>query len=414
MKKTLLRQYARLIAVSGVNVQKHQPVIISAAVDQADFVMLVVDECYKAGASYVRVDWTWQPLTRLHYRHQSVKMLSTVLPWEEARMQQQTVDLPARISIISEDPAGLKGINQEKMQKVAQNRYPIMRAYRDAIENRTQWTVVAVPSKAWAKHVFPQLRPAQAVEKLWQAILDAVHVTGDHDPVEAWKQHDANFAARCRWLNAQHFDRLVYHAGNGTDFTVGLMKQSRFCGGGEATLDGIYFNPNMPTEEIFTTPMRGQAEGKLVATKPLSYRGQMIDKFWIRFEHGEAVEWDAKVGRELLDRMLSMDEGARRLGEIALIPTDSPINNSGILFYETLFDENASCHVALGKGYSDCVEGYQTMSKAELEALGVNDSMIHVDFMIGAPDLMITGYRGTEAVPVFVNGAWATDGQAAE
>ena len=410
MKKTLMRKYAHLIAVCGVNVQKKQPVLVRAAVDQAEFVMMVVDECYKAGASYVRVDWTWQPLTKLHYRHQSVKTLSTVLPWEEERLRQQTVDFPARIHIISEDPAGLKGINHEKMQKVARNRHPILKPYRDAIENRTQWTVVAVPSRDWAKMVVPELSPSQAVEKLWHAILDAVHVTEDNDPVAAWAQHNAAFAARCRWLNGQHFDRLTYHSGNGTDFTVWLTPRSRWCGGGEETLNGVFFNPNMPTEEIFTTPWRGRAEGKLVATKPLSWQGQLIDKFWIRFENGRAVEWDAETGRELLDRMVSMDEGAAMLGEVALIPTNSPINQSGILYYETLIDENASCHVALGSGYNDCIEGYQDMSEEELRALGVNDSMIHVDFMVGAPDLTITGYRGEEAVPVFVNGAWATDG----
>lgn len=407
MKKSLIRKYAHLVAVCGANVQKKQPVIINAAVDQAEFVTMVADECYKAGASYVRVDWSCLPLTKLHYRHQSVKTLSTVLPWEEEKLRQQTVDFPARIHIVSDDPAGLRGVNQHKMQKAAIARYPIIKPYRDAIENRTQWTIVAVPSRAWAKSVFPQLSPAQAVEKLWGAILDAVHVTEDNDPVAAWRAHNESFRRRCQWLNDQRFDRLVYHSANGTDFSADLIHEGQWCGGSEDTLDGVTFNPNMPTEEIFTSPMKGKAEGKLVATKPLSYQGQLIDKFWIRFEDGKAVEWDAQTGKELLDRMLSMDEGSRMLGELALIPNNSPISNSGILFYETLFDENASCHVALGRGFNDCIRGYQQKTDAECQALGINDSMIHVDFMIGAPDMEITGYRDGVAVPVFRNGEWA-------
>lgn len=409
MKKSLLKKYAHLIAVSGANVQKKQPVIIRASVDQADFVTLVAEECYKAGASYVRVDWRWQPLTKLDYRHQSVKTLSRVMPWEQAMLEQQTKDLPARIHILSEDPMGLRGLNQVKCQKATQARYPILKPYQDAIENQTQWTIAAVPSRAWAKTVFPELSPTQAVEKLWQAILSSVHVTEDNDPVQAWKDHDEAFEARCRWLNEQHFDRLTYHSANGTDFTVWLTARSLWCGGGEATRGGVFFNPNMPTEEIFTTPWAGRAEGKLVATKPLSWQGQLIDKFWIRFEKGRAVEWDAETGKELLDRMIGMDEGAGCLGEVALIPTSSPISQSGILFYQTLFDENASCHVALGRAYKDCIDGYEQLTEDELKMLGVNDSMIHVDFMIGAPDMTITGYRGDEEVAVFVNGEWAED-----
>lgn len=407
MKKTLMRKYAKLIAVCGANVQKKQPVLINAAVDQAEFITMLVDECYKAGASYVRVDWTWQPITKLHYRHQTLKTLSTVLPWEEERMKQQTVDFPARIYITSDDPNGLKGIDRSKVQKASMAVYPILKPYRDAIENRVQWTIAAVPSKPWAKMVFPGLSPAQAVERLWKEILSAVHVTEDNDPVKAWDEHNANFAARCKWLNERHFDRIVYHSENGTDFSAELIPEGQWCGGGETTIGGVFFNPNMPTEEIFTSPMAGRAEGKLVATKPLSYQGQLIKNFWIRFEGGKAVEWDAEEGRELLDRMISMDEGASRLGELALIPCNSPINNSGVLFYETLFDENASCHVALGRGFNDCIQGYQQRTDEECKKLGVNESMIHVDFMIGAPDMQITGYKDGVATPIFVNGEWA-------
>lgn len=409
MKKNIIRKYARLIAVMGANIQKKQRVIISAAVDQHEFVTVLVDECYKAGASHVYVDWTSQELTKLHYRHQTVTTLSTVLSWEEERMKQNVKDNPARIHIASEDPMGLKGLNPQKRQKVMQKVYPIMKPYRDQLNGKQQWTIAAVPSRAWAKTVFPELSPHQAVEALWEAILASVRVTEDNDPIEAWKQHDRNFEARCAWLNSFRFDSIHYHSANGTDFTCKLIPESLWCGGGETSTEGIFFNPNMPTEEIFTTPMKGQCEGTLVSTKPLSYQGQLIDKFSIRFENGKAVEWHAEKGQELLDRMITMDEGACMLGELALIPMNSPINNSGILFYETLFDENASCHVALGAGYTDTIENYANRTQEEMHAMGVNDSMIHVDFMIGAADLCITGYKNGVATPIFVNGEWATE-----
>jgi aminopeptidase len=289
--------------------------------------------------------------------------------------------------------------------------YPVLKPYRDAIRSKHQWTIAAVPSVAWAKKVFPELKKNQAVEALWKAILDAVHVSDDpaNDPVAEWARHNENFKARCAWLNAQKFDRLTYKSANGTDFSAELIPEGCWCGGGEYTKQGNYFNPNLPTEEIFTSPMKGKAEGKLVSTKPLSSQGQLIEDFWIRFEDGRAVEWDAAKGAEALGRMLTMDEGAARLGELALIPCSSPINQSGILFYETLFDENACCHVAVGAGFNDCIDGYLDKTDEECKALGINDSMIHVDFMIGTEDLCITGYKNGVAIPVFVNGEWAQE-----
>ena len=407
MKRSMLKKYANLIAVSGANVQKGQPVIIDASVDQYEFVTLVMEACYRAGASKVRVDWSNQEQTKLAYQYQSLEELSKVPEWQKARLQEAVDELPARIYIVSDDPAGLAGIDREKVMKARQATYPIVKPYRDAIENKYQWTIAAVPSKAWAKKVFPELSAAKAVEKLWENILMTCHVTEDNDPVAAWQEHDRQFIARSRWLNEHHFDAVTYHSANGTDFRAELIPVGQWCGGGETTLGGIFFNPNMPTEEIFTSPMRGKAEGTLVSTKPLSYQGQIIDGFSITFKEGKAVSWKAKVGEELLDQMIHMDEGAAYLGELALVPCDSPINNSGVLFYETLFDENASCHVALGRGFNDCIEGYQQRTDEECKALGINDSMIHTDFMIGAPDLCITGWKNGEPTPIFVNGEWA-------
>ncbi len=244
---------------------------------------------------------------------------------------------------------------------------------------------------------------------LWENILVCSRVYADNDPVKAWDNHNENLAKRCEFLNNYKFDRLEYKSANGTDFTVGLNPIGVFMGGGETTLgSNIYFNPNIPSEEVFTSPMRGRAEGKVVATKPLSYQGKLIENFWVRFKDGKVVETYAEKNGDLLNKMVSMDEGAAYLGECALIAYDSPINNTGILFYNTLFDENASCHLALGRGFNNCLENYENYSVEECEKLGINSSMIHVDFMIGSKDMSITGVtKDGKRVVIFKNGNWS-------
>ena len=408
MKRSTIKKYAKLIVRIGANVQKGQSVVVSCSVDQADFCALVVDECYKAGAKYVTVNWSYDKVTRLHYRNESIRTLSTVLKWQEEKMKWMADELPCRIHIVSEDPDGLKGVDPTKMQKVQVSRYKVTKPYSDAMESRHQWTIAAVPSEAWAKKVFPNLRKSQAVEKLWQAILESVYVTDDNDPIEVWNKVNADFISRCEQLNKDRFEYLQYKSSNGTDFKVWLMPQSKWCGGGEYDLNGHYFNPNMPTIEVFTTPMKGKAEGRLVSTKPLSFRGQLIENFSFDFKDGKVVNCEAEKGKEILEKMITADEGASMIGEVALVPQDSPISNQNILYYETLFDENASCHIALGRGYNECVEGYDKMSAEELKELGVNESMIHVDFMVGAPDLSIIGHTfDGRDIEVFKNGNFA-------
>ena len=405
MKKSTIKKYARLIVRVGANVQKGQSVVISCAVDQSDFCALVVEECYKAGAKYVAVNWSSDKVERLQYRNESIRSLSTVLKWQEEKLKWASEELPCRIHIVSEDPDGLKGVNPTKMQKVAVNRYKVTKPYSDAMESKHQWTIAAVPGEAWAKKVFPELRKSQAIEKLWQAILETVYVTDDNDPVEVWEKVNSDFKKRCKKLNEYRFEYLDYKSSNGTDFRCWLMPRSLWCGGGETDLNGHYFNPNMPTIEVFTTPMKGKAEGKVVSTKPLSYRGQLIEDFSITFKNGKAVSCEAKRGQQLLEEMINSDSGSCMIGELALVPQNSPISNQNILYYETLFDENASCHIALGRGYRECVEGYSEMTGDELSELGVNDSMIHVDFMIGAPDLSIIGHTfDGRDIEVFRNG----------
>ena len=406
MKKTILRKYAQLIAKAGVNVQKGQEVFIYAELDQPEFVQMVVEECYKLKAKKVVVDWSYQPLQKLNVRYQSLSTLSTLPNYAEARWQHYVDVLPCRIYLISEDPDGLKGINQEKLMKSQQKLYPIIKPYRDKMENKYQWCIAAVPGAAWAKKLFPELRPSQAIEKLWEAILATSRV--DDDPIAAWNAHNADLQARCDYLNSLGIASLEYHASNGTNLTVGMIPEAQFCGGGEYTIGGSYFNPNLPTEECFISPKRGEAEGIVYSSKPLSYQGQLIEDFSIRFEHGRAVEAHARTNEALLQKLIAMDEGSAYLGECALVPYDSPINQTGILFYNTLFDENACCHLALGMGFIDTIRDYPNRTLEEMRALGVNDSMIHEDFMIGTPDLAVTAHcRDGRTIPVFRDGTWA-------
>jgi len=406
MKKSVLREYARLIVRSGINVQKGQEVQIHAELDQPEFVKMVVEECYKAKAKEVIVNWSYQPLEKIHVRYQSVKTLGEVKEWQKAKQQHFCDVLPCRLYLMSEDPDGLKGINMKKMAKARQLSYPIIKPYADQRENKQQWCIAAVPGAAWAKKMFPGLPKGKAIEKLWEAILFTSRVTDD--PIQAWVDHNADLKARCEYLNSLGIEKLHYTADNGTELTVGMMEKGRFRGGDDTSLLGISFNPNMPTEECFISPKKGEAEGIVYSTKPLSYNGQLIDKFWMRFEGGKVVESGAEVGEELLKTILSMDEGAAYLGECALVPEESPIAQSGLLFYNTLFDENASCHLAIGRGYADTIDGFEELSLDECRELGLNDSMIHEDFMIGCCTMNIDAItRDGKTVPVFRNGNWA-------
>ena len=406
MKKSVLRAYARLIAESGVNVQKGQEVFITAGLDQPEFVAMVVEECYRRKAKKVVVDWNYQPLTRLHVRHQSLTTMSTLDNYEEARWQHYVDTIPCRIYLESDDPDGLRGVDQEKMAKAQQKKYPIIKGYRDQIENKYQWCIAAVPGVKWAKKLFPELRANQAVEKLWEAILHTSRV--DDDPVAAWDAHNKDLKSRCDYLNGLGIRELQYRASNGTDLRVGMIPEAQFCGGGETSLQGIFFNPNIPTEECFISPKRGVAEGIVYSSKPLSYQGQLIDRFWIRFREGKAAEWGAEENEALLTKLITMDEGSAYLGECALVPFNSPINETGILFYNTLFDENACCHLALGMGFADTIRDFEHKTLDECRALGVNDSMIHEDFMIGTNDLSIDALcTDGKTVPLFRDGTWA-------
>lgn len=407
MKKTVLQRYAHLIAKTGVNVQPGQEVVVRAGLDQPEFVQIVVEECYKLGASLVTVDWEYQPLAKTRYRYAKTNMLAKVEEWELAKIKHRVETLPAMIYLESEDPDGLAGMNQKKFAAVQQKRYPILKPFRDEMENKYQWCIAAVPGKKWAKKVFPELRVSAAVEKLWEMILMTSRADGE-DPVAAWDAHNADLAARCEYLNNLHPVELRYHSKNGTDFTVGLIPEGQFEGGSAKTLSGTVYNPNIPSEEAFTSPMKGKAEGTVVATRPLSYQGQLIENFSLTFHEGKVVSLQAEKNQALLEKMVAMDENSCYLGECALVPYDSPIRNSEVTFLNTLFDENACCHLALGMGFAECIRGYETKTLEECRALGVNDSIIHVDFMIGSEDLSIDAVDAEgKLYPIFRDGNWA-------
>ena len=407
MRKAQLQKYAKLLARVGLNIKKGQTVFVAAELDQPEFVTMVVEECYKAGASEVHVEWSHQPASKLSSQYRTLESLSQMLPWVKAKWEYKAKNFSCRLWIESEDPDGMNGLDTEKMSKARQAIYPQIKPYRQAMENKHQWCIAAVPGKAWAKKVFPDLSESKAVEAMWKSILSASRADGKN-PIRAWKEHNADLRSRSEYLNGLGLKYLEYKSANGTDLTVELLPDGIFTGGQEKTLKGRIFNPNIPTEEVFTSPKAGAAEGIVYSTKPLSYMGQIIDNFSLRFENGKVVEAKAQKGEELLKKMVSMDEGAGMLGECALIPYDSPINQSGILYYNTLFDENASCHFALGHGFNECLKGFEKLTDEECKARGINDSMIHVDFMIGSRDMSIVGVKENgERVQIFENGTWA-------
>ncbi|MBE6634657.1 MAG: aminopeptidase [Ruminococcaceae bacterium] len=406
MNKTRLRKYAHLIASTGANIQKGQEVIVAAGLDQPEFVKMLVEECYKLGAKKVSVDWSYQPLEKLAIRYQSSKVLGKLEDWQIEKWKHQAEFLPAKIYLTSEDPDGLKGVNQKKYAKARAERAITIKPIRRAMENRYQWCIAGVPGEAWAKKVFPGMRVSTAVEKLWEAILDTSRV--DDDPIAAWDAHNKDLADRSAYLNSLELRKLVYKASNGTDLTVGLIPEALFCAGGETSTEGIYFNPNIPTEEVFTSPKKGEAEGIVYSSLPLSYGGELIENFWIRFEGGKAVESGAERNADLLNEMLTLDEGASYLGECALVPYSSPIRKSGVLFYNTLYDENAACHLAIGMGFTNVLRDFDKYTDDEAHKLGINDSVTHVDFMIGTADLSITGIdKDGKEIKIFENGEWA-------
>ncbi len=407
MDEKLIENYAELIVREGANVQKNQYVVIRTGVYEEEFASIVARKCYEAGAKRVFMRWESSKLNQVDLLYADEEDLKHVFYFEEMESKFMLDELPTLIWLDGEDPDGLKGIDASKAARIRRARYMVNGKYREASENHHAWVIAGVPSLPWAKKVFPDLSDEEAIEKLWEAILKTSRAY-EGDPIKNWKEHDADLKNRCKYLNSLNLKKLKYKSSNGTDLEVGLIPGVRFAAGSEKTLEGNIFSPNIPTEECFTSPMKGEAEGIVYSTKPLSYQGQLIEDFSVRFHEGKAVEVNARVGEEALRSTLTLDNGSSYLGECALVPFHSPINETGILFFNTLYDENAACHLALGTGFPELYPDYEKYTDDEIRSFGINKSLSHVDFMIGSEDLDITGITldGKE-IKIFHNGDWA-------
>lgn len=407
MNEKKLQQYAELIVNVGIRVQPKEEVWIYANLDQPEFITKVVEECYKAKAKKVVVHWNYEPITKLNYKHMSLSELSKVAPYRLAEFKYRAKKLPTMLHIVSDDPDALKGVNMKKVSTSRMKSYPKIKPYLDASDGKYKWCIVGVPGEKWAKKVFPKLNKEEAIEKLWDAILLTSRVD-ETNTVKNWNEHNAFLDTQKKKMEKYNFQYLEYKASNGTDFKVELNPICHWGAGSELTNDNRLFNPNIPTEEVFTTPIKGKCEGKVVASKPLVYMGTLIEDFYFVFKDGKVSEVHARTNQQVLEQMVKMDESASYLGEVALVPYTSPINQSGVLFYDTLYDENAVCHLALGAGFKELLDGGADMSVEDSIKKGINDSMIHTDFMIGTPDLSIVGItHDGKRVQVFKDGVWA-------
>lgn len=402
-----MKKYAQAVVELGVNVQEGQYVVINSSIRQSKFVHCLVEECYKRKARFVKVEYSDDEVSKLTYKNVEEKTYIENTKQNLYRLRNYTKILPVQIYVEDSDPDVFKGIDISKAMKARIKTYPKVKKYRDMMENKYQWVIVAMPSKEWAKKVFPNDTPKVAFKKLEDAILKTTRI--DNNAVNNWKEHINELQEKSQILNDLNLDYLEYKSSNGTDLKLKLMPNHQWISAREYALgSNIDFTANMPTEEVFSMPSFDGVDGVVVSTKPLSLRGKLVEDFKVYFEKGRAYKVEARVGQEVLEELLSDDEGSRHLGEVALVPYNSPINESGILFFNTLFDENASCHLAFGAAFRNNIKGYETMTDEDFKKMNFNESMNHVDFMIGSKDLSIIGtkFDGTK-VEIFKDGNWA-------
>lgn len=403
-----LEKYAELAVKVGVNVQPGQPLFVNADISSAPFVRKVVKKAYEAGAKLVQVEWSDEVVTRTRYDHAPDESFEYFPKWRADMFEQAYKEGAASLHIVSMNPELLKGVDPGKISRFTKVAGEASKEYMKYPRGfKISWSIVAVPSVAWASKVFPEASSSEEqVEKLWNAIFDATRITQDN-PIEAWINHNKNLNNKVDYLNNENFQYLHYTA-PGTDLTIELAEKHLWVGAESIDDSGSSFVANMPTEEVFTTPLKNGVNGTVRSTKPLSYAGNIINNFSLTFKDGRIVDFQAEEGYEALQKLVETDEGSHFLGEVALVPHDSPISNTNILFYNTLFDENASNHLAIGSSYTFTVKGGNDMSEQELIDNGINQSVTHVDFMIGCAEMDIDGIKkdGT-VVPLFRKGNWA-------
>ena len=406
MNTEMLKKYAELVVRTGINLQEKQQLVINSPIECASFARMIAEKAYEAGAINVIVDYNDEQLSLIKYNKAPLESFEKEPTYLARSREELLKEKTAFISISARDPELLSGVDSNKISTLAKTTNKTLKNFSSALmSNEVQWCVVSIPTKAWAKKVFPNVSEAEAVEKLWDSIFSIVRVDNE-DPVEAWNEHLTKLKSREEYLNEKKF-KYLYYKSEGTDLIVELPQGHIWISGEEYSKDGVKFVANMPTEEVFTLPKRDGVNGYVTSKKPLNYGGNLIDNFKLTFKDGKIVKYTAENGEEILKGLLDTDEGARYLGEVALVGHNSPISNSNLIFYNTLFDENASCHFAFGEAYPSCLTGSENMSKEELLENGVNDSLTHVDFMIGSAELEIIGETVSgEKVQVFKNGNW--------
>ena len=405
MKENTLKKFAETVLKVGVNLQEDQGIEIICPVEKSEVAVALTEAAYKFKAKTVHVRWDCEKVDRLNYLNASVKTLTDIPKWFIDSKNYLVKKGFCYVAIAAEDPSAFLDVPPEKLAEAAKARGKALKKfYENVMSNGIRWCVVSVPTKNWAKKVFPkstdpETELSRLIEKTMR--LDA------KNPIAEWDKHIETLNARAEFLNSHDFEYLHFSNSNGTDFTVGLCDNHVWISAQEKAKDGVPFVANMPTEEIFTAPHRLKAEGTVKSAMPLCYEGQIIDGFSLTFKKGKVVDFSAEKGYETLKNLINTDNGTRRLGEVALIGKNSPIAKSKVLFYNTLFDENASCHIALGKGYPTTVKNSDKLSKKELTEKGLNDSIEHVDFMIGTADLKVDGIKKDgSVVPLFKNGDW--------
>lgn len=408
MNKSFLIKYASLAVNIGVNIQKDNILVISSPIETAEFARLITEEAYKSGAKDVIVHYGDQKLTKIKLENSSLETISNIPEWQAESYNYYARQEACFISISASDPDGLKGVPVEKIGASQKARTSALKEYFDnSMSNKCRWCVLSVPTLSWAKKVFPKVSDDEAMESLWDVIFKTVRVDTEN-PVNAWEKHNAYLEEKIKFMNNNNFKSVHLKSANGTDLNIELPEGHIWAGGSERDVNGIPFNANMPTEEVFTLPKKTGVNGIVYSSKPLSYAGNLIDNFSITFKDGKAIDFTAETGYDVLKQMLESDEGAKYLGEVAFVPYNSPISNSKLIFFNTLFDENAACHLAFGRAYESCVKDADKYSEEELEKIGVNNSIIHVDFMIGTSDLEVTGINENgETIQIFSNGNWA-------
>ncbi len=401
-----LEKYAEIAVIIGVNIQKGQELAINASLDSACLVRKIVEKAYKVGAKNVMVQWTDDEVTLSKYKYAPDEAFEKFPKWKVGSYEEMLNNGAAFLNVTSPNPDLLSDISPERIANWRKTSAIAMNNVRNQImSDKVSWSSVITPSKDWAKKLFPELNEKEGINKLWEYIFKITRTDLD-DPIKAWKEHKTNINKKLEYLNNKKYKRLIYKS-EGTDLTIDLPSAHVWIGGGSTTQDGIFFVPNIPTEEVFTAPLRDGVNGTVKSTMPLNYGSSLIENFSFTFKDGKVIDFSAEKGYETLKKLLETDEGALHLGEVALVPNNSPISNTGIVFYNTMYDENASCHLALGNIYPSCVKDGTKMNREDLKKNNLNTSLIHVDFMMGSSKLDIDGEtEDGKLEPVFRNGNW--------